>query len=233
VAEARTEMMPIPAIALRTKTNATPSMMAMMRGSSEYYSLRATILDVGRRFLDPQCRVVDLACADGCWSEPLVQHLGCSQRFIALTNSPEDAEACLGRFRMCVRLGHVEVGQLDLNERFPDVASRLTISVNGLGRLKAERRSEVLGLVRKHLERKGAFLLVEKVETLDERLMALMPSHHGELSQMEETERFARAFSRRRLSAGQWEEELNEAGFDKVERVWSSGQYIAWLATKQ
>lgn len=233
MAEARTEMMPIPAIALRNKTNAAPSKMAMMRGSSEYYSLRATILDVGRRFLDPQSRVVDLSCADGCWSEPLVQHLGCSQRFIALTGSAEDADACLGRFRMCVRLGHVEVGQMDLNERFPEIASRLTISVNGLGRLKAERRSEVLGLVRKHLERKGAFLMVERAETLDERLTALMPSHHGDPSHAEETERIARSFSRRRLSAGQWDEELLEAGFDKVERVWSSGPYIAWLATRQ
>ena len=76
MAEARTEMMPMPAIALRTKTNAMPSKTAMMRGSSEYYSLRATVLDVGKAFLEPQCRVLDLNCADGCWSEPLVQHFG-------------------------------------------------------------------------------------------------------------------------------------------------------------
>ena len=120
MAEARTEMMPMPAIALRTKTNAMPSKTAMMRGSSEYYSLRATILDVGRRHSSsPRVAWLDLNCADGCWSEPLIQHFGFSQKFIALSSNADDVNACLDRFRLRVRLGEMEVGTLDIKERFP------------------------------------------------------------------------------------------------------------------
>jgi len=231
VAEARTEMMPMPAIALRTKTSAMPSKTAMMRGSSEYYSLRATILDVGKAFLEPQGRVLDLNCADGCWSEPLVQHFGSSQRFIALSSNMEDVDACLGRFRLQVRLGEMEVGTLDIGERFPKIASRLTISVNGLGILSNVRRQEVLGLIRTCLERKGAFLMIERVETMDDRLAALLPVH-AEMALDDRKGHKDREKPTRLWSANHWEEELREAGFSRVERVWASGSYVGWLASK-
>jgi hypothetical protein len=231
VAEARTEMMPMPAIALRTKTNAMPSKTAMMRGSSEYYSLRATILDVGKAFLEPQGRVLDLNCADGCWSEPLVQHFGFSQRFIALSSNEEEVNACLNRFRLQVRLGEMEVGTLDLGERFPKNASRLIISVNGLGVLSNVRRQEVLGMIKTCLERKGAFLMIERVETVEERLAALLPAH-ADMALDERTGRKDREITSRLWSAPHWEEELREAGFRRIDRIWASGPYVGWLASK-
>jgi hypothetical protein len=231
VAEARTEMMPMPAIALRTKTNAMPSKTAMMRGSSEYYSLRATILDVGKAFLEPQGRVLDLNCADGCWSEPLVQHFGFSQRLIALSSNEEDVNACLNRFRLQVRLGEMEVGTLDLGERFPKITSRLIISVNGLGVLSNVRRQEVLGMIRTCLERKGAFLMIERVETVEERLAALLPAH-ADMALEERTGRKDREITSRLWSAPHWEEELREAGFRHIDRIWASGPYVGWLASK-
>ena len=231
MAEARTEMMPMPAIALRTKTNAMPSKTAMMRGSSEYYSLRATILDVGKAFLEPQGRVLDLNCADGRWSEPLVQFFGTSQRFIALSSDMEDAYSCLDRFRLQVRLGEMEVGTLDLGERFPEISARLTISVNGLGALSNVRRREVLGMIRTCLERKGAFLIIERVETMEERLAALHPAH-AEMALGDRTGRQDMDKPSRLWSAAHWEEELREAGFQRIERIWASGHYMGWLASK-
>jgi hypothetical protein len=231
VAEARTEMMPMPAIALSTKTVAMPSKTAMMRGSSEYYSLRATILDVGKAFLEPQARVLDLNCADGRWSEPLVQYFGYSQRFIALSSDAEDANACLDRFRLQARLSEMEVGTLDLGESFPEIAARLTISVNGLGALTNARRREVLGMIRKCLERKGAFLMIERVETMEERLAALHPAHAG-MALDDRTGRKDREKPSRPWSVPHWEEELREAGFHRIERIWASGHYVGWLASK-
>ncbi len=231
MAEARTEMMPMPAIALRTKTNAMPSKTAMMRGSSEYYSLRATILDVGKAFLEPQGRVLDLNCADGCWSEPLIQHFGFSQKFIALSSNADDVNACLDRFRLRVRLGEMEVGTLDIKERFPKIASQLIISVNGLGVLSNVRRQEVLGMIRTCLERKGAFLMIERVETMEERLAALLPTH-ADMALDDRAGRKGREMPARLLSATHWEEELREAGFRRIERLWTSGPYVGWLASK-
>ena len=125
----------------------------------------------------------------------------------------------------------MEVGTLDLRERFPRIASRLTISVNGLGILSNIRRQEVLGMIRTCLERKGAFLMIERVETMDERLAALLPTH-GEMTLDDRTGHKDREIPARLLSATHWEEELREAGFHRIERIWASGPYVGWLASK-
>ncbi len=134
-------------------------------GSSEYYSLQRSMFEVGAPFVTPRSRVVDLNCIDGSWLSPFVQDFEDLSHFIGITNDDEDAYSCLDRFRMRVRLGIVEIANLDLEERFPEISSRLTISVNRLAELEPLRQEEVLAKIRKYLERGGAFILVEKVKS--------------------------------------------------------------------
>jgi SAM-dependent methyltransferase len=138
------------------------------RGSSEYYSLQRSIFEAGSPFVTPRSRVVDLSCTDGSWLSPFVERFEDLCHFIGVTNVDEDAYACMDRFRIRVRLGIVEIASLDLQERFPDISSRLTIAVNKLGQLEPHRQDEVLGKVRRFLERGGAFILVEKVSSAAE-----------------------------------------------------------------
>ena len=94
---------------------------------------------------------------------PFINEFEDLSHFIGVTNDDDEAYSCMDRFRMRVRLGIVEIANLDLEERFPEISSNLTISVNKLGSLTHLRQEEVLGKIRKHLERGGAFILVEKV----------------------------------------------------------------------
>jgi hypothetical protein len=141
---------------------------AIHMGSSEYYSLQRSIFEAGAPFVTPRSRVIDLACNDGSWLSPFVEKFEDLSHFIGVTNDDDEAYSCLDRFRMRVRLGIVEIASLDLEERFPEVSSKLTISVNKLGMLTPVRQEEVLGKVRKYLERGGAFILVEKVKNAKE-----------------------------------------------------------------
>lgn len=134
-------------------------------GSSEYYSLQRSMFEVGAPFVTPRSRVVDLNCIDGSWLSPFVQDFEDLSHFIGITNDDEEAYSCLDRFRMRVRLGIVEIANLDLEERFPEISSRLTISVNRLGGLETHRQEEVLAKIRRYLERGGAFILVERVKS--------------------------------------------------------------------
>ena len=137
-------------------------------GSSEYYSLQRSIFEAGLPFVKPRSRVVDLSCTDGAWLSPFIEKFEDLGHFIGITNDEKEAYSCMDRFRMRIRLGIVEIASLDLEERFPEISSNLTISVNKLGVLSSLRQEEVLGKIRKYLERGGAFILVEKVKSTSE-----------------------------------------------------------------
>ena len=104
-------------------------------GSSEYYSLQRSIFEAGAPFVTPRSRVVDLACKDGSWLSPFVEKFEDLGHFIGVTNDEDEAYSCMDRFRIRVQLGIVEIATLDLEERFPEISSRLTISINRLGKL--------------------------------------------------------------------------------------------------
>ena len=86
-------------------------------------------------------------------------------------------------------------------------------------------------MIRTCLERKGAFLMIERVETMEERLAALLPTH-ADMALDDRAGRKGREMPARLLSATHWEEELREAGFRRIERLWTSGPYVGWLASK-
>jgi hypothetical protein len=69
------------------------------------------------------------------------------------------------------------------------------------------------------------------VETMEDRLAALHPSPAG-MSLGDRTGRQDREKPSRLWSAAHWEEELREAGFQSNERIWASGPYVGWLASK-
>ncbi len=135
---------------------------ALERGTPEYYSLQEALAFAAEEFMTHGGRVVDLACSGGEWITPMLTKASGMCQFVALDNDASSVEACVDRHKMLVHLGLVQAGQMDLEERFPETASRLTISILGLERLSELRKAEVLGLVRKHLERGGAFILMER-----------------------------------------------------------------------
>lgn len=147
---------------------ASPQGAALERGSSQYYALRQAIFEAGQPFVEPRCRIVDLHCGQGDFLEPFIERNEDLCRFIMLDSSSKNVSACMDRFHMRMHLGFVRPGSLDLSKDFPDVSSRLTLCVAGLGPLPLEKRGEVLGKIRKHVEKGGAFILVEELQAEEE-----------------------------------------------------------------
>jgi len=137
-------------------------------GSPQYHGLRRAIFEAGQPLITPRCRIVDLHCGRGEFLQPFIERNEDLCRFIMLDSSTDNVQACGERFHMRMHLGFVRPGALDLGKDFPDVSSRLTLCVGGLGPLPLERRAEVLGDVHKHLEKGGGFILVEELMNEDD-----------------------------------------------------------------
>jgi len=141
---------------------------ALEMGSPQYHGLRRAIFEAGQPLITPRCRIVDLHCGRGEFLQPFIERNEDLCRFIMLDSSTDNVQACGERFHMRMHLGFVRPGTLDLGKDFPDVSSRLTLCVGGLGPLPLERRMEVLGDVHKHLEKGGGFILVEELMNEDD-----------------------------------------------------------------
>jgi ubiquinone/menaquinone biosynthesis C-methylase UbiE len=147
----------------RMTTMASTRHVALEVGTPQYYALRQAIFQAGQPYVTPRCRIVDLHCGRGEFVEPFIERNEDLCRFIMLDSSAGNVQACMERFHMRMHLGFVRPGRLDLSQGFPDVSSRLTLCVNGLGRLPTEKRDEVLGEVQGHLEKGGVFIMVEEL----------------------------------------------------------------------
>ncbi|MDD1746452.1 MAG: class I SAM-dependent methyltransferase [Methanomassiliicoccales archaeon] len=198
MAEAKSEN---PAMHHGMKALAPPQGIAMEMGSVQYRALRQVIFETGQPFVTPRCRIVDLRCGKGEFVEPFIERNEDLCRFIMLDPSSNNIQSCMQRFHMRMHLGFVQPAALDLNKDFPDLSSRLTICMGGLGPLPIERRVEVLGEVRRHLEKGGAFIMAEALKNEDD--------------------------------CASWLGSLREAGFDSIERIWTSGNICAWMARKK
>ena len=225
MAGANMDLTPMPAMPLHTNAEALSS-AALDRGTPQYHSLRQAMLDAGRPFLAPRSRMVDLSTGNGEWLAPFVEEHEDMCRFIALASSEEERLACRDRFHFRIPLGIVDVGRLDLARSFPEVHSRLTLSNMALGQLSEERRMEVLVQVRKHLEKQGAFIMVEKVAGSDARTHDVLAHICGEHAWNDPGN------GSELCTAREWESSLRQAGFKEAECIWRWGPFVAWLALK-
>lgn len=149
--------------ATRLHKNALPASnsAALQRGTPQYYALREAIFKAGQECLLPQSRVVDLNCGTGDFVEMFIEKNEDMCHFVLLDHSSDNVSACADRFHFRTHLGFVTPGGLDLSQNFPELSSRLTLCVMGLSPLSLERREEVLRKAHKHLEKGGAFIIVE------------------------------------------------------------------------
>jgi ubiquinone/menaquinone biosynthesis C-methylase UbiE len=141
---------------------------ALEMGSLQYQSLRKAVFEAGQPFITPRCGIVDLHCGKGEFLEPFIERNEDLCHFIMLDPSTENVQFCNERFHMRMHLGFVKPGRLDLNLIFPDISSRLTLCTGGFGHLPMDKRIEVLGNIRKHLEKGGAFIMVEELANEDD-----------------------------------------------------------------
>ncbi|KAF5049685.1 hypothetical protein DSECCO2_437170 [anaerobic digester metagenome] len=208
MAEAKSEDLPFAADALHTNALAAPVDADFKEGEAGYYGLSQEIQRIGRSCLTPGARVVDLRC-DLNLVMPLIEENEDLCRFTLLSPDEEGGFRCFDRMRTRVRLGFVDAARIDLEESFPEISARMVLALGALGELPEKRRSEVVESMRRRLERNGAGVIMEPVET------DLSLGRKGRL-----------------WSAAEWESLLRNAGFRSVQRLWTDGSRMAWSVKK-
>ena len=106
----------------------------------------------------------------------------------------------LDRRRLEVHLGMLDIRELDLAERFPEVHADLIIAPGCLSGLDRSRREEILAKCRHQIGRQGALVVIEWMGMEEVGL----------------TE--------------DWQSLLEENGFSNVEAIWSADGRAAWVA---
>jgi hypothetical protein len=177
MAEAKSELLPFPADALHTDALAKSKDVAFDEVGAGYCGLRQAIIDVGRSCLTPGSRVVDLRCDLPVLMPLMIEHEDLC-KFVVLSPTEKESWKCFDRLRTRVRAGFVDTACLDLRERFPEVSTRMILSLQALGGLDGGRRAEVLRSMHRRLEKGGAAIVMESVadESLAEEWESLMAS---------------------------------------------------------
>jgi hypothetical protein len=212
MAGAKTDILPFAAGALHTNVLAASNDAASREGGAEYYGLRQVILDIGRSILSPGSRVIDLHCDIGTLMPLIAEHEDLC-RFVVLSPTAEESWKCFDKLRTRVRFGFVDAACLDLRGSFPELSASMIIAMDAFSELPEERLFEVMGSMRRRLERSGAALVVEEVP--------------------DDADKNAPARKERRMwSADEWESFFKRTGFSSVTIVWSDGEKVAWLIRK-
>lgn len=162
MAEAKSELLPFPADALHTDALAKSKDVAFNEVGAGYYGLRQAIIDMGRSCLIPGSRVVDLRCDLPVLMPLIIEHEDMC-KFVVLSPTEKESWKCFDRLRTRVRAGFVDTACLDLRERFPEVSTRMIISLQALDDLEVARRAEVLRSMHRRLEKGGAAIVMESV----------------------------------------------------------------------
>jgi tRNA (cmo5U34)-methyltransferase len=211
----------------------------LRRSIPQYGIMRGLVYEVGRAFVQPGTAVVDLGCSRGEAVAPFVEEFGADVRFVGVEVSPPMREACRERFAAEIEAGTFELLDLDLRERYPDVAASLTLSVLTMQFTPIEYRH---GLVQDVFDRTvpgGALVLVEKVlgrsaqtETLLTGLYHTLKRANGYAQEEIDRKRLQLEGVLVPVTAAWNEELLRTAGFGVVECFWRYLNFAAWVAVR-
>jgi tRNA (cmo5U34)-methyltransferase len=209
------------------------------RSIPQYETMRGLVFEVGKGFVRPGTKVVDLGCSHGGALAPFVSAFGPSVSYVGVEVSSPMLEASRRRFEKEIEAGTLALLDLDLRRGYPDVQASLTLSVLTLQFTPIEHRPRIVQDVHDHTVDGGAFVLVEKVLGGSARLDGLLTDlYHGLKRASGYTQE---EIDRKRLSlegvlvpvAAAWDEDLlRRAGFRDVECFWRCLNFAAWIAVK-
>ncbi|MBN1109242.1 MAG: hypothetical protein JXA45_00630 [Methanomassiliicoccales archaeon] len=212
MAEAKSESLPFAAVALHNNALAAFNEAAMREGGAYYYGLQQAVLELGRHCLIPGSRVVALDCHIDLLMPLVLEHEDLC-RFVVLSPEQERTWKCFDLLRTRVRLGFVDVACLDLEKDFPHLSGRMFLCLGAFDAMLPRRRKEVLGSIRRHLERGGVAMVGARV--------VHDPDHMG-------LEGAGNDHRNGDWSVGEWEACFQEAGFAKATRIYCDSDRIVW-----
>ncbi len=211
----------------------------LRRSIPQYDVMRAAVFDIGRNFAQPGTFIVDLGCSRGDALAPFVNEFGPQCNYLGLEISEPMLEAARKRFKAEIDSALVNIEQLDLRKRYPDVQASVTLCVLTLQFTPINHRQRILNEVFKHTVPGGVLIVVEKILGASAELTTLMEDLYHELKAdhgygKEEVERKRLALEGVLVPASaHWNETLmHGAGFNQVDCFWRWMNFAGWVAIK-
>lgn len=201
MAEAREISGEVRRIALHKNALAVPLGSAVPELGASYYSLVNAIVDISEEVVRPRGRIIDLAIENGDLGGRLLRRHWDLCPHVAICSTQEAAMDALDRHRLEVHLGMLDIRELNLEERFPEVHADLIIAPGCFSGLDRFRRNEVLAKSRHQIGRHGALIVIEWTGL-----------EYGETNEEP------------------WQSILEDSGFSQVEMIWSADGRAAWVA---
>lgn len=205
----------------------------LARSIPQYETMRQTVFELARHFMQDNTPVLDLGCSRGGAIAPLINP---SNRFIGIEISPPMIDAARQRF---ASLDNVEILEMDLRTDYPDCQASVTLCVLTLQFTPIEYRQRILKTIYDHVLPSGVLILVEKIIGSTASIDSLMVEKYYKLKAQNGYSQ--EQIERKRLSlegvlvpvTAKWNEELLQiAGFREIDCFWRWLNFAGWLAIK-
>ena len=211
------------------------------RSIPDYKSMRSLVYEVGRRYVKPGTRVIDIGASTGLSSKLFIQEFNSKGvDFLLVDNSEAMVEAARKTFTL---FPTVEVRKAEswdvLQEAAKDQrgSTSLILSILSLQFMPTTYRQSIIRNAFEALSDDGALILVEKVTSseMDDLMVDLYYKMKRENGYSEEQIQEKRKSLENVMSPlrPEWNVDiLKSAGFKKVDMFWRCLNFCGWLAVK-
>jgi len=209
------------------------------RSIPQYQVMRAAVLAIGARYVQPRTHIVDLGASRGSAIDPFIKRFGAANQYTAVEISEPMLNTLRERFKGWTDSGMVEVLDSDLRHEFPPAQASLILSVFTLQFIPIEYRQQLVRQIYEHLAPGGALIVVEKIlgdtAELDEVLVEEYLAFKAKSGYSQDE------IDRKRLSlegvlvplTAEWNETLlKRCGFQQADCFWRWMNFAAWVAVK-
>lgn len=218
----------------------------LRRSIPQYEAMRASCFDLACRYVARGTDVVDLGCSRGDGLAPLLDRYavgdrsgGARNHFIGIDLSKPMLEVCRARFHPYIRMGVVDIRELDLRTEYPACLASVTLAVLTLQFVPIEHRQRVIQRAYASTRPGGALILVEKIlgntAEVNETMVQLyyeMKTRNGYTVEEIERKRLSLEGVLVPVTAAWNEDMLRAAGFRQVDCFWRWMNFAGWLAVK-
>ena len=204
-----------------------------------YENMRELVFAVGRNFVQPNTRIVDIGCSHGVAIQPFVNQYDEKNRYSLYDVSEPMLKLCRERYKTLLEHGVANIENHDLREGIPDKNVSLVLSVLTLQFTPIEYRHKILKSIYDSLNEDGALILVEKVlgntAEIDDILVQEYYEKKAENAYTQE-----QIMTKRKSLEGvlvpitaRWNEDLlRETGFKRIDCFWRYLNFAGWIAIK-
>lgn len=218
-------------------TSVFPDMLR--RSIPQYEVMRQAVFDLGRRVVLPATSIVDLGCSTGDSLGPFVEHFAERNRYLGVEVAAPMLAVSAQRFASEIAAGMLQLLDMDLRLRYPDVQASLTLCVLTLQFIPLEYRQRILRAIYASTLPGGALIVVEKLSGTSAHL-------HQHFSDLYLAHKSANGYSQHEITSKQcalenvlvpltapWNAELlRAAGFADVEVFWRWMNFAGFIALK-